>query len=119
MSQKMITTQELPEMEDVAEAIDSLQRISRYVDSINLKIHPGHIIGDVTVGVARTLVSLGDEKSCRYATEWLEKVDGYVDKYGDDGLQKVVAALKVAWKKHARDDDPDASKERSSKKSKM
>mmetsp|Transcript_32858 Transcript_32858/g.79872 ORF Transcript_32858/g.79872 Transcript_32858/m.79872 type:complete len:505 (-) Transcript_32858:32-1546(-) len=116
MSKKMITTQELPEMEDVAEAIDSLQRISRYVDSINLKLHSGHIIGDVTVGVARTLVSLGDEKSCRYATEWLEKVDEYVDKYGDDGLQKVVAALKVAWKKHVRDDDPEASKERRSKK---
>ena len=118
MSQKMITTQELPEMEDVAEAIDSLQRVSRYVDSINLKLHPGHIIGDVTVGVARTLVSLGDEKSCRYATEWLEKVDEYVDKYGDDGLQKVVAALKVAWKKHARDDDRDPSKGRESKKTK-
>lgn len=118
MSQNMITTQELPEIDDVAELIDSLERVSRYVDAIDLKLDPAHILGDVTIGIARTLVSLGDEKSCRYAAEWLDKVDEFVEKFGDVGLQKVVVVLKDAWKKHAREDQ-DSSPERTSKKSKM
>ena len=108
MSQQMITTQELPDMEEVAEAIDSLQRISRFVNSLNLDLDPGFVIGDVTIGVARTLVSLGDEKSQRYGAEWLSKIENYVSKFGSDGVQKVVATLKDAWKKHDRKDDLNA-----------
>ena len=100
MSKQMLTTQELPEMEEVAEAIDSLQRLYDYVDSLQLDLDHGHVLGDVTIGVARTLVSLGDRKSQKYGSEWLEKIDAYVVTFGDEGLQKVVAALKGAWKKH-------------------
>jgi uncharacterized protein with von Willebrand factor type A (vWA) domain len=109
MSQQMITTQELPDLEEVAEAIDSLQRISRFVESLNLELDPGFVIGDVTIGVARTLVSLGDEKSQRYGAEWLSKIEKYVKKFGDDGLQKVVATLTVAWKKPDRKRDSNAA----------
>jgi hypothetical protein len=109
MSHQMITTQELPDLEEVAEAIDSLQRISRFVESLNLELDPGFVLGDVTIGVARTLVSLGDEKSQRYGAEWLSKIEKYVKKFGDDGLQKVVATLKVAWKKHDRKCDSNAA----------
>ncbi|KAG7357106.1 CMP/dCMP deaminase zinc-binding protein [Nitzschia inconspicua] len=102
MSQRMLTTQELPEMEDVAEAIDTLQRLYQFVDSLQLHLDAGHILGDVTIGVARTLVSLGDEKSQKYGAEWLSKIEDYVAHFGGEGRQKVVAALKGAWKKHGR-----------------
>jgi SET domain len=100
MSQVMLTTQELPEMEEVAEAIDSLQRVERFVQSLDLKLESGHILGDVVIGIARTLVSLGDLKSQKYAAQWLDKVADYVENFESEGRQKVVDTLKVAWKKH-------------------
>eukprot|EP00934_Nitzschia_sp_Nitz4_P007108 Nitzschia sp. Nitz4//scaffold399_size11037//1658//3136//NITZ4_009050-RA/size11037-processed-gene-0.0-mRNA-1//1//CDS//3329550319//7098//frame0 len=100
MSQAMLTTQELPEMDEIAEAIDMLQRIERFVGSVNLSMDPGHILADVIIGIARTLVSLGDVKSQKYAAEWLEKISDYVSKFESEGRQKVVAALRDAWKKH-------------------
>ncbi|KAL3917216.1 MAG: hypothetical protein SGILL_004814 [Bacillariaceae sp.] len=113
MSKQMLTTQELPEMEEVAEAIDSLQRVYQYIDSLQLDLDKGHILGDVTIGVARTLVSLGDEKSQKYGAEWLDKIGVYVETFGDEGLQKVVAALKWAWKKresNGNDHDKESKK---------
>ncbi len=106
LSQAMLTSQDPPEMEDVAEAIDSLQRLERFVQSLGLKLDGGHILGDVIIGIARTLVSLGDRKSQKYAAEWLGKISEYVENFESDGKQKVVAALKVAWKNSDdRDED--------------
>lgn len=112
MSQTMLTTQELPEIEDVAEAIDSLQRLERFVQSLGLKLGEGHVLGDVIIGVARTLVSLGDVKSQKYGAEWLEKIDDYINKFESEGRQKVVAALKVAWtnNEEAKEDHSPATK---------
>jgi hypothetical protein len=112
MSQAMLTTQELPEIEDVAEAIDSLQRLERFVQSLQLKLDDGHVLGDVTIGVARTLVSLGDVKSQKYGAEWLEKISDYISKFESEGRQKVVAALKVAWQNNeeTKEDDGPATK---------
>lgn len=117
MSQQMVVTQQLPEEEDIAEAIDSLQRITRFVDSLKLDIDPGHLLGDVTIGTARMLISLGDEKSQKYGAEWLSKIEDYVNKFSDKGVQKVVSVLKVAWMKHSRSND-DADKDDSRKKKK-
>lgn len=103
ISSAMLTTQELPEMDEIAEVIDSLQRVCRFVESQSLRLHPGHILGDVIIGTARALVSLGDEKSQKYGAEWLEKITDYVNKFENEGRQKVVAALSVAWKE--RDSD--------------
>jgi hypothetical protein len=105
MSQQMVVSQELPEEEDIAEAIDSLQRIARFVDSLKLDIDPGHLLADVTIGTARMLISLGDEKSQKYGAEWLSKIEEYVNQFSDQGLQKVVSVLKDAWKKHSRPND--------------
>jgi hypothetical protein len=109
MSQQMVVTQELPEEEDIAEAIDSLQRITRFVDSLKLDIDPGHLLADVTIGTARMLISLGDMKSQKYGAEWLGKIEDHVTKFSDEGLQKVVSVLKVAWKKHDRPNNNDDS----------
>ena len=100
MSQAMLTMQEMPEMEDVAEAIDSLQRVERFVQSLNLKMDSGHILCDVIIGISRTLVSLGDIKSQKYGAQWLGKISDYVEMFESEGRQKVVSALIVAWKKH-------------------
>ncbi|KAL3911408.1 MAG: hypothetical protein SGILL_007292, partial [Bacillariaceae sp.] len=117
MSKKMITTHELPSIEDIAEAIDSLQRLFGYAESLQLDLDAGHVLGDVTIGVSQKLVSLGDEKSQKYGAEWLDKINDYVENFGNEGLQKVVAALKGAWKKHDRSDDCNEPKQ--SKKAKV
>ena len=105
MSQQMVITQEMPDESDIAEAIDSLQRITRFVDSLKLDIDSAHLLGDATIGVARMLISLGDEKSQKYGAEWLSKIEDYVNQFSDKGVQKVVSVLKVAWKKHSRPND--------------
>ena len=105
MSKRMIVTQELPGEEEIAEAIDSLDRISRFVDSLKLDIDPGHVLGDVIIGTARMLISLGDEKSQKYGAEWLSKIDDYVEQFANDGVKKVVKTLKVAWTKQDRSND--------------
>ena len=100
MSEAMLTMQEMPEMEDIAEAIDSLQRVERFVHSLDLKLDSGHILCDVIIGISRTLVSLGDIKSQKYGAQWLGKISDYVEMFESEGRQKVVSALIVAWKKH-------------------
>ncbi|KAL3940102.1 MAG: hypothetical protein SGBAC_005286 [Bacillariaceae sp.] len=115
ISSTMLTTQQIPEMEDVAEIIDYLQRLYPYVESLKLKLHPGHILGDAIIGTARTLVSLGDIKSQKYGAEWLEKITDYVDKFESEGRQKVVSTLSVAWKKHDRESSDDGAKAKKQK----
>ena len=98
-------------METVAQAIDILQRVYRYVESLGLRIHCGHLLSNGIIGVARALVSLGDETSQKYAAEWLEKLDGYVEFFESDGIQTVVKALREAWKRSGdRDSGPPSKK---------
>ena len=112
MSQVMLTTQELPEMEDIAEVIDSLERVCRFVEGLDLKLHHGHIVADAVIGVARMLVSLGDEKSQKYAAEWLDKLGDYVNLFETEGRQKVVETLKQSWKKHKSNDGDEPVKKK-------
>jgi hypothetical protein len=119
MSQQMLTTQELPGMDEIAEAIDSLQRISRFVENLNLDLDPGFVIGDVTIGISRLLVSLGDRKSQIYGAEWVGKIDCYVRTFCSDSLHKVVEALSVAWKQHDRDRDSNADDGQTKKKARV
>jgi hypothetical protein len=115
MSKRMIVTQELPGEEEIAEAIDSLDRISRFVDSLKLDIDPGHVLGDVIIGTARMLISLGDEKSQKYGAEWLSKIDDYVEQFANDGVKKVVKTLKVAWTKQDRSNDEEGDSNKKAK----
>ena len=70
---------------------------------MDLKLAAGHVLGDVIIGVARTLVSFGDLKSQKYGAEWLDKIIDYVDEFESEGRQKVVGALRTAWIKHDRE----------------
>ena len=91
-------------MEAIAEYIDMLERICRFVDGLALQRHMGHLLSDVIVGTARALVSLGDVKSQKYAAEcWLEKIADYVTQFESDGMKKVVQTLRVAWQRSELD----------------
>lgn len=96
--ERMIETSEPPSMEDLAQCIDSLERICRFVQGIKLKMHMGHLLANVIIGVGRSLVSLGDTKSKKYAAEWVSKVQEFGEKFESPGIQKVIEALMVAWK---------------------
>ncbi|GKY98678.1 hypothetical protein MPSEU_000824100 [Mayamaea pseudoterrestris] len=85
------------DMDTIAQGIDMLERLVRFVDGLQLALHRGHLLSDVVIGMARALVSLGDVKSQKYAVEWLDKLDDYVEKFESEGMCKVVTALKVAW----------------------
>lgn len=89
----MLQSGESPVMEDVAEAIDMLERLCRFMEGLDLNLHIGHVLSTVIIGVARTLVSLGDEKSKKYAATWVLKVKEFSDVFDSDGMQKVVKAL--------------------------
>jgi SET domain len=100
----------------IAQVIDSLERVCRFVDGLRLRIHRGHLLCHVVVGVARALVSLGDVKSQKYAAQWLRRVTGedketstdhvynYVTLFEDQMMQKLVVSLEKAW---TRNDDRD------------
>ena len=97
MHSDMITTQNIPDLVEVAELIDSLQRLCQYTDGLDLNLHMGHLLGNAVIGVARTLVTLGDLKSKKYASEWLAKVNDYVVHFESDDMKKVVQTLQLAW----------------------
>ena len=97
-------------METIAQGIDMLERLIRFVDGLDLQLHRGHLVSDMVIGMARALVSLGDVKSQKYAVEWLDKLDDYVEQYESEGMLKVVEALRVAWKRGDDDDQKPASK---------
>ena len=97
-------------METIAQGIDMLERLIRFVDGLDLRLHRGHLVSDMVIGIARALVSLGDIKSQKYAVEWLDKLDDYVEHYESQGMLKVVDALRVAWKRGDDDDQKPASK---------
>jgi hypothetical protein len=84
---------ELPDLADIAETVDALQRLWKYFEGLDLDIHPGHVLSAVVVGVARLLVSLGDEKSRTYCAWWVEKIRDYSDAFDNPGMKKVVEAL--------------------------
>jgi hypothetical protein len=43
-------------------------------------------------------VGLGDVKSQKYASKWITKVENYAFRFENDGMKKVVVALRDAWK---------------------
>lgn len=112
----MLTEGADPDMEVLAEAIDYLERLCKFVQDLGLKLHIGHVLSDLVIGVARALVSLGDVKSQKYASNWLKRLAGYVEHFESDGIQKVVSTLQVAWTREAggsqeqEEEAPDSNK---------
>mmetsp|Transcript_34293 Transcript_34293/g.69177 ORF Transcript_34293/g.69177 Transcript_34293/m.69177 type:complete len:457 (+) Transcript_34293:4050-5420(+) len=88
-----------PDLTELAECIDTLQRLWNFVGGLELRADAGHLLSGPTIGVARALVSLGDVKSRKYAAEWVARVEDYVQKFEEDGMAKVAEALKESWKR--------------------
>ena len=111
LSQAMITTQEPPSMDDLAQCIDSIERVCRFVQSISMvQQDMGHVVGDAILGIARLLVSLGDVKSQKYASEWIGRLGDYMELFETEGKQKVAQALSEAWKKNGDKEEPASKK---------
>lgn len=103
----MEDTNQEPNSDQIAEFIDTLQRLCRFIQHSKFSFHRGHWIGDVIIGTARALVALGDVKSQRYAAEWLteEDFDGFVRKFEPEDLRKVVDRLRTAWTQNSASDE--------------
>ena len=97
---------ETPDMLTLAEAIDMLQRLVRFVDGftdvLSMDHKKGHLLSDVMIGTARALVSLSDVKSQRYAAEWVNHIHEYVHLFESPGMQKVVDTIATAHKMHKK-----------------
>ncbi|KAL3775042.1 hypothetical protein ACHAWO_007227 [Cyclotella atomus] len=94
---------------DIAECADGIEKAFAFAKSLELNLDPAHWLFDYVLGLSRTLVGLGDEKSQRYGADWIERVEGYADRYESEGMRKVVGAIKNAWK---RDKDVGGTEER-------
>mmetsp|Transcript_26565 Transcript_26565/g.55030 ORF Transcript_26565/g.55030 Transcript_26565/m.55030 type:complete len:137 (+) Transcript_26565:3-413(+) len=90
---------------DIAEVADGLQRAYTFASSLQLKLDPAHWLFDYTVGLARTLVGLGDEKSQKYGADWITRVENYAQKFEAQDMQKVVKAIKDAWNRGQKHSD--------------
>ena len=104
-------------MIEVAESIDMLERCYKFINGLGLKSHPGHLVGNVTIGISRVLVGLGDLTSMKFGADWVEKVEDFFKcGYENYSMEKVVATLKNAWK---RKSEEDANKQPSAKRIKF
>ena len=95
----MLLGQDLPDMSELAEAIDSLQRLWKFSSGLQLHMNSPFFVYNQTLGIARTLVALGDVKSMKYGAEWATKVKQFINLFGGDDLKKVVSALEKAWER--------------------
>jgi hypothetical protein len=90
---------------EIAEAADGIERAFKFASSLGLKLDPAHWLFDYAVGMARALVGLGDVKSQKYGSRWITRVEKYAEKFENDGMNKVVVALRDAWKRETDDTD--------------
>jgi hypothetical protein len=100
---------------DIAECADGIEKAFAYAKSLKLNLDPAHLMFDYVLGLARTLVGLGDEKSQKYGADWVSRVEDYATKYESEGMKKVVNAIKNAWRRDkgdgkAENDSPDAKR---------
>lgn len=91
-------TGRLPEEEDLAEAIDSLQCLWKYADGLRLtgRNAGAALLYRQTLGVCRVLVATRNPKSVKYAQEWAERVAEYVRTFEGEHWAKVVGGIERA-----------------------
>ena len=72
---------------------------------MDLKLDLAHWLFDYALRLARVLVGLGDVKSMKYGSRWVGRVKKYAKRLENDGMRKVVVALRNAWKRETKDPD--------------
>jgi hypothetical protein len=90
---------------EIAEVADGIERAFKFTSSLDLKLDPAHWLFDYALGLARVLVGLGDVKSMKYGSRWVGRVEKYAERFENDGMRKVVVALRDAWKRDTKDPD--------------
>ncbi|KAL3809580.1 hypothetical protein ACHAXA_005796 [Cyclostephanos tholiformis] len=90
---------------EIAEAADGIERAFKFASSLKLRADPAHWLFDYVVGLARALVGLGDVKSQKYGSRWIGRVERYAERFENDGMKKVVIALRDAWKRETDNSD--------------
>jgi len=95
---------------EIAEAADGIERAYTFASSLELNLDPAHWLFDYTVGLARALVGIGDVKSQKYGAEWISKVENYSKHFENEGMRKVVDALKDAWKRGEGENEKDCKR---------
>jgi hypothetical protein len=90
---------------EIAEVADGIERAFKFASSLDLKLDPAHWLFDYALGLARVLVGLGDVKSMKYGSRWIGRVEKYAERFENDGMRKVVVALRDAWKRESKDPD--------------
>jgi len=88
---------------EIAEVADGIERAFKFASSLDLKLDPAHWLFDYALGLARVLVGLGDVKSMKYGSRWIGRVEKYAERFENDGMRKVVVALRDAWKRETKD----------------
>ena len=48
-------------------------------------------------------MGLGDVKSMKYGSRWVGMVEKYAERFENNGMRKVVVALRDAWKRETKD----------------
>lgn len=99
---------ESPDFEELAESIDSLERLWKFASNFKDQLHVANLpvlLFKQTVGVARSLVALGDVKSKKYASEWISGAQyggvdliSYVEAFEGKEMLKVVQTIGCAYK---------------------
>jgi len=95
---------EEPPFEELAESIDSLEKIWRFADGLSLSTPSSFLLHRQTLGVARSLVALGDAKSKKYGSEWVKRIVSYVQTFESEDLAKVVCAIQSAPERDSGED---------------
>jgi SET domain len=99
-------------MTSLAESIDMLERLMRFVGQHHVGLHCGHLLSNLVISTARALVSLGDVKSQKYAADWLGKIQDYVDRFEPEMTKKIVHALSTAWTRNRNNPTAEPNKKR-------
>ncbi len=100
---------------EIAKAADGIEQAFAFASSLGLRLDPAHWLFDYVVGLARALVGLGDVKSQKYASRWIGRVKNYAEKFENDGMKRVVVALRDAWKRETNDRPDEAENSSSGK----
>ena len=94
---RMLLVGENPDMVELAEAIDTLDRLWAYAGGLDLGAHaPERLLHRQAISVARALVARGDSKSKKFGSQWAAKVKVWCDLYEGPEYSKVCDNLATA-----------------------
>ncbi len=80
---------------EIAKVADGIERAFKFALSLELRLNLAHWQFDYVIGLAWVLVGLGDVKLMKYRSKWIEKVEKNAKQFTNDGMTKVIIALRM------------------------